>query len=66
MKNQPNTPKWMRSRYQLKKHIRKRIIREATAKHLEWLIEQEIKIIFGDSKMMGKPTGILNYKDWEQ
>lgn len=53
-------PKWLRSRYQLKKHIKKRFIEEMAVEHLKVLMEEEVKIIFGDSKLGGKPVGILN------
>jgi len=59
MKN--NKPKYLRSRYQLKKHIRKRFIEDMTAEYLKILMNQEVKLIFGDSSIR-KPVGILNYR----
>ena len=51
-------PRWMRSKYQLKKEIKRRFAENMTAEYKKILIEQEVKIIFGDSKIH-KPMGIL-------
>ena len=54
-------PKWLRSRYQLKKEIKRRMVEDMTAEYIKLLIEDEVKIIFGDSKI-DKPVGILYYE----
>ena len=58
-------PKWMRSRYQLKKEIKRRMVENMTAEYIKLLVEDEIKLVFGDSKL-GKPLGILNYDDQKE
>ena len=56
-------PKWLRSRYQLKKEIKRRFIEDCTAEYLKVLIAEEVKIIFGDSKSTERPVGIM---DWDK
>ena len=53
------TPKWLRSRYQYKKEIKRRFVEEYTKEYLKVLINEEIKIIFGD-RSIEKPIGIFN------
>jgi len=57
-------PKWLRSRYQLKKEIRRRFVENATAEYINFLIDQEVKLVFGDRRAK-KPLGILNFMKGE-
>ena len=56
-------PKWLRSRYQLKKEIKRRFVEECTAEYLKVLIAEEVRIIFGDSKSTERPVGIMNWDE---
>ena len=55
------TPKWLRSRYQYKKEIKRRFVEEYTKEYLKVLINEEIKIVFGDRSGI-KPTGLISVK----
>lgn len=59
MKENLQAPKWLRSRYQLKKEIKRRFIENMTTEYLKILLNKEVKIIFGESHKT--PIGILNY-----
>ena len=52
-------PKWLRSKYQFKKEIKRRFVDELTMEYIKILIDEETRVVFGGGSN-GKPVGILN------